>query len=78
MDRWRRIGIRVFIHVDEGFGIVKGRENLVRASNKVRGDLALYGLLATEEKSEWGARRNIIRTGFVWDAVGFKLWVTEK
>ena len=47
LDRWRRIGIRVFIHVDDGFGIVKGRENSVRASNKVRGDLALYGLLVT-------------------------------
>ena len=68
----------MFIHVDDGFGIVKGRENLVRASNKVRGDLALYGLLATKEKSEWGARRNVIWTGFVWDTVGFKLWVTEE
>ena len=60
MDRRRRKGIRVFIHVDDGFGIVKGRDNLVRASNKVRRDLDLYGLLATEEKSEWGARRNIV------------------
>ena len=39
LDRWRRRGIRVFIHVDNGFGIVKGRENSVRASNEVRRDL---------------------------------------
>ena len=65
-------------HVDDGLGIVKGRENSVRASNKVRDDLALCGLLAMEEKSEWGARRNVIWTGFVWDTVGFKLWVTEE
>ena len=78
LDRWRRIGIRVFIHVDDGFCIVKRRENLVRASNKVRSDLALYGLLASKEKSEWGVRRNIVWTGFVWDTVGFKLWVTEE
>ena len=40
--------------------------------------MALYGLLASEEKSEWGTRRNIVWTGFVWDTVGFKLWVTEE
>ena len=38
----------------------------------------LYGLLTTEEKSEWGARRNVVWTGLVWDTVGFKLWVTEE
>ena len=68
----------MFIHVDDRFGIVKGRENSVRASNEVRRDLALYGLLASEEKSEWGARRNVVWTGFVWDTVRFKLWVTEE
>ena len=31
-----------------------------------------------EKKSEWGARRNIVWTGLVWDTVNFKLWVTEE
>ena len=35
LDRWRKMGIKVFIHVDDGFGIVKGRKETVRASNKV-------------------------------------------
>ena len=78
LDRWRRNGIRVFIHVDDGFGIVKGRQNAVRASNEVRRDLTRYGWLTSEEKNEWGARRNVIWTGFVWDTVNFKLWVTEE
>merc|ERR1712240_866220 len=78
LERWRRRGIRVFIHVDDGFGIVKGRDNSVRASIEVRRDLDLYGLLAAEEKSEWGARRNIVWTGLVWDTVNLKLWVTEE
>ena len=60
LDRWRRSGIKVFIHVDDGFGIVKGRDECVRVSNRVRQDFALYGLLALEEKSEWGARRNVV------------------
>ena len=78
LDRWRKRGIQVFIHVDNCFGIVRGRENLVRASNEVRRDLALYGLLASKEKSEWGARRNVVWTGFVWVTVRLKLWVTEE
>ena len=40
LERSRRSSIKVFIHVDDGFGIVKGRENSVRASNEVRRDLA--------------------------------------
>ena len=78
LDRWRKSGIKVFIHMDDGFGMVKGREEAVRVSNMVRRDLVLYRLLASEEKSEWGARRNVVWTGFVWDTVGFKLWVTEE
>ena len=35
-------------------------------------------MLASEEKSEWGARRNVVWTGFDWDTVGFKLWVKEE
>ena len=65
LDRWRKSGIRVFIHMDDGFGMVRGREEAVRVSNMVRRDLALYGLLASEEKSEWGTRKNIVWTGFM-------------
>ena len=70
--------IKVFIHVDDGFEIVKGTEEAVRASNRVREDLARYGLLASETKSEWGARRNVVWTGSVWDMVGFKLLVLKE
>ena len=51
---------------------------MVRASNMVRQDLALYGLLASEENSEWGAGRNVVWTCFLWDTVKFKLLVTEE
>ena len=37
-----------------------------------------YGLLMSEDKSEWGARRRIVWTGFVWDTVQFKLFVPEE
>ena len=77
LERWRRQGINVYLHVDDGLGIVQGREAAVRASECVRKDLKEYGLLMSEDKSEWGARREIVWTGFVWDTVRFKLYVPE-
>ena len=50
-------------------GIVKGKEVAIWASERVRKDLKKYGLLVSEDKSEWGARREIVWTGFVWDTV---------
>ena len=42
----------MLIHVDDGLGIVREREEALRASKRVREDLERYGLLASEEKSE--------------------------
>ena len=64
--------------MDDGFGIVMGRDECVRASNRVRRDLVSYGVLTEELMSEWGTRRNLVWTGLVWDIVGFKLWVMEE
>ena len=60
LERWRKDGVCVFIHLDDGLEIVRGRGKALRASKRVREDLDHYGLLASEEKSEWGARRNIL------------------
>ena len=54
LERWRSKGIKVFIHVDDGLGIVRGRSEALEASRTVRKDLGRYGLLASEEKSAWG------------------------
>ena len=78
LERWRKQGIKCFLHMDDGLGLVKGREEAVRASERVRRDLQRYGLLASESKSEWGARRQLVWTGFVWDTVKFKLFVLEE
>ena len=72
LERWRKQGIRCFIHVDDRLGLVKGREEAVRASESVRKDLQSYGLLASESK------RQLVWTGFVWDTVRFKLFVPEE
>ena len=77
LDRWRRLGINVYLHVDDGLGIVTGRKFASWASVRVREDLEKYGLLVSEDKSEWEVCRNVVWTGLVWDTVEFKLFVPE-
>ena len=42
--------------MDDGLGMVKGKEKVLQASRKVRKELRRYGWLAWEEKLAWGAR----------------------
>ena len=44
----------------EVFGGGRGRGSERDGQDEVRRDLTRYDLLASEEKSEWGARRNVI------------------
>ena len=65
LERWRQEGIKVFIHVDDGLGMVKGNEKVLEASRKVREELGRYLWLASEEKLAWGARQSLTWTGFL-------------
>ena len=42
----------MYLHVDDGLGIVMGKETVIWASERVRKDLRKYGLLVSEDKSE--------------------------
>ena len=61
--------------MDNGLGIVNRRFETLKASRRLREKLRKYGLLASEEKSAWGARQVLIWTGFLWDTRRFKLYV---
>ena len=65
LERWRKLGINVYLHVDDRLGLVRGKEVAVWASKRVRKDLKRYRLLVSEDKSERGARNVIIWTGLV-------------
>lgn len=78
LERWRSMGIRIFLHIDDGLGLCSTREESLRASEQVRGDLIKYGLLISEKKCSWGASQTVEWTGFIWDFRSFKLWVPEK
>ena len=76
--RWRKWGARTAeIHIDNGIVFAGSKKKAMGLSNRVRKDLQDYGLLISEDKCLWGARRRIRWIGFVWDTVEFKLFVPE-
>ena len=56
---------------------MRGSQEALKASRRVRKELGRYGLLALEEKSAWGARQLLVWTGFLRDTRKFKLFVME-
>ena len=77
LERWRAMGIKCYIHLDDGFIFCGSKEETLEASRIVRQDLINYGLLISESKCSWGARRSLEWTGFIFDTVSFQLWVPE-
>ena len=79
LERWRGWGARVAeVHIDDGIVFAAGKEFTLDLSRKVREDLVRYGLLISEDKCAWGARRNILWVGFTWDTVRFKMLLPEE
>ena len=78
IERWRRMEIPIFIHLDDGLGLCKSRQGALEASEQVRSDLKSYGLLVSEGKCSWGARRKLTWTGFEWDTEKFELTIPAK
>ena len=77
LERWRAMGFKCFIHLDDGFIFCSSKEEAIEASRRIRQDLISYGLLISESKCSWGARRVLEWTGFVFDTERFRLWVPE-
>ena len=79
LERWRSWGARVAeVHIDDGIVFAEGREFTLALSRRVREDLERHGLLISEPKCAWGARRSILWVGFCWDTVGFQLNLPEE
>ena len=67
----------MFIHINDGFMCTSDKDAAIRASEVVRRDLVRYGLLLSESKCMWGARRTLEWMGLVFDTVRFRLTVPE-
>ena len=78
LERWRSWGARTAeVHIDDGIVFAEGREFTRQLSRRVREDLQRLGLLISEDKCSWGARRELEWVGFKWDTEVFKLFLTE-
>ena len=77
LERWRSMGIKCYIHLDDIFVFCGSKEETKEASGRVRQDLISYGLLISESKCSWGARMTLEWTGFIFDTKNFQLWVPE-
>ena len=78
LARWRRWGARTAeIHIDDGIVFAADKKKATDLSRRVRKDLQEYGLLISEDKCSWGARRRIRWIGFEWDTANFKMFVPE-
>ena len=78
IQRWRNLGLNIFIHIDDGLGFCARKEDCLKASRMVREDLRKYGLLISEDKCVWGATQTLTWTGFQFDTVQFKLSVSQE
>ena len=77
LERWTARGIKCYIHLDDGLIFCSSKEATLEASRLVRQDLIDYGLLISESKCSWGARRSLEWTGLIFDTENFRLWVPE-
>ena len=75
--KWRKEGLPVYIHIDDGLGIGATREAAQTAADVVREDLCKLGLITSPEKCIWEPTQRLTWCGFVWDTLLFKVWVQE-
>ena len=74
--RWRAMNIPSYIHIDDGLGFKKTREEARIAANRVKEDLYQLGLITSEKKCQWDPVQVFIWCGFKWDLKNFRVEVT--
>ena len=78
LQTWREWGARTFLHLDDGIGAVAGQVKAQRLADKVKSNLAKFGLLTSEEKCSWTVSQEIEWTGWRINTAEFKIYVPER
>ena len=78
LQRWREWGVCSFIHLDDGIGAVQGERRAQEVSDRVRKDLAKFGLLTSEEKCVWKVTQEMEWTGWRINTESFMIYVPER
>lgn len=76
--RWRYLGIRIAIFLDDGWVIEKDKPQCEHTSNLVKSDLASAGFLSNNEKSIWAPTQSLIWIGILWSTLEGTIALTPK
>lgn len=74
---WRSQALNVFIYIDDGLSVCRGRAQALHASAQVRLDIERAGFVVNEEKSNWVPSRRVQWLGFTVDSEVSKYYVSE-
>ena len=64
---WQGSGLKAILYLDDGIVAVKGRDNAVRESARVKQDLESAGLVVNIEKSVWEPTHSLEWLGLIID-----------
>ena len=78
LQRWREWGAKAFIHLDDGIGAVSGEKEAQEMSDKVKEDLAHFGLVTSEDKCTWKVTQEMEWTGLRINTKDFMIYVPER
>ena len=78
LQRWREWGARAFIHLDDGIGAHQARRKAQELANRVKADLAKFGLLTSDEKCVWEVTQEMEWTGWIINTKEFKIFLPER
>ena len=78
LQRWREWGARAFIHLDDGAGAVAEEVRAQKVADRVRRNLADFGLLTSDDKCTWKVSQEIEWTGWRINTAEFMIYVPER
>ena len=78
LQTWREWGARSFLHLDDGIGAVAGQVRAQGLADKVRANLADFGLLTSDEKCSWTVSQELEWTGWRINTAEFMIYVPER
>ncbi|XP_053391340.1 uncharacterized protein LOC128554120, partial [Mercenaria mercenaria] len=67
VEKWRSLGLKVVLFLDDGLGGANSYECALRDSVFVRQDLINFGFLLAEEKCNWQPCLRLVWLGYNWD-----------
>ena len=78
LQRWREWGAKAFINLDDGIGAMSGKKEVQEMSDRVKKDLAHFGLITSKDKRKWKVTQEMEWTGWLINTKDFMIYVPER